>query len=67
MTQSLDQASPKYKLSPQKIAPQLLQEIEAALKLVRNYGSIEVYVQNSVVTQITVRNIKKPQVGMASQ
>lgn len=52
-------------LDPTKtISPQLMTEIVAALKLVRSYGSIEIYVQNSVITQITVRNIKKTQVGI---
>ena len=64
MTQAFIHGSAKVKLSTQKITPQLLSEIEAALHLVRNYGSIEIYVQNSIVTQITVRNIKKTQVGL---
>lgn len=33
-------------------------EIKKALKNV-DYGSVEIYVQKGVVTQITVRNIKK--------
>lgn len=64
MTQAYISGTAKVKLSTQKITPQLLSELEAALHLVRNYGSIEIYVQNSVVTQITVRNIKKTQVGL---
>ncbi|OGG23645.1 hypothetical protein A3A79_00355 [Candidatus Gottesmanbacteria bacterium RIFCSPLOWO2_01_FULL_43_11b] len=64
MAQAFIQGTAKVKLSTQKITPQLLSEIEAALHLVRNYGSIEIYVQNSIVTQITVRNIKKTQVGL---
>ena len=47
-----------------KITPQLLLEIESALRMIRNYGSVEIYVQNSIVTQITSRNIKKTQVGL---
>lgn len=47
-----------------KITPQLLKEIESALTMIRNFGSVEIYVQNSVVTQITSRNIKKTQVGL---
>lgn len=38
---------------------ELIDEIVVALKRVGAYGSIEIYVQNSNVTQITVRNIKK--------
>lgn len=52
-------------VSPQTVSPQLVDEIITALKLVRNYGSIEIYIQNSVVTQITVRNIKKTSVGLS--
>lgn len=40
---------------------QLLSEIKEALKSV-SYGSIEIFVQNKTVTQITVRNIKKTSV-----
>ncbi len=39
----------------------LVSEIKEALKSV-SYGSIEIFVQNKVVTQITVRNIKKTSV-----
>jgi len=41
------------------ISQTLLTEIANALKNVSPYGSVEIYVQDSVVTQITVRNIKK--------
>lgn len=41
------------------ISPKLLAEIEDALRSVDSYGSIEIYVQKKVVTQITIRNIKK--------
>ena len=36
----------------------LFEEIQAALQTIR-FGSIEIYVQDGVVTQVTVRNIKK--------
>jgi len=45
--------------STQKISEVLVTEIKGALQSVKNYGSIEIYIQNGVVTQITVRNIKK--------
>lgn len=45
--------------STQNISEKLTTEIKSALQSVKNYGSIEIYVQNGVVTQITVRNIKK--------
>lgn len=36
----------------------LTEEIQAALQNIK-FGSVEIYVQDSVVTQVTVRNIKK--------
>lgn len=44
-----------------QISNNLLQEISEALKSVK-YGSIEVFVHNKVITQITVRNIHKTSV-----
>jgi hypothetical protein len=41
------------------VSQPLIDEIVYALQTVHAYGSIEIYVQNSTVTQITVRNIKK--------
>ncbi|KKU64376.1 MAG: hypothetical protein UX87_C0007G0062 [Candidatus Amesbacteria bacterium GW2011_GWA1_47_16] len=37
----------------------LIKEIIESLKMVQGYGSLEIYVQDHMVTQITVRNIKK--------
>jgi hypothetical protein len=45
--------------STSQLSPQLIAELEGALKKVDEYGSIEIYVQKRIVTQITVRNIKK--------
>ena len=45
--------------STQNISERLPTEIKSALQSVKNYGSIEIYIQNGVVTQITIRNIKK--------
>lgn len=45
--------------STSSISETLVDEIRQALKTVSPYGSVEIYVQDSVVTQITVRNIKK--------
>ncbi len=39
----------------------LIVEIEKALSSIR-YGSVELYVQNNIVTQITVRKIQKTSV-----
>lgn len=45
--------------STQNISPHLIEELTQALKSVTSHGSVEVYVQDGFVTQITVRNIKK--------
>jgi len=45
--------------SNQKISKTLIEEITSALKSVRSFGSVEIYVQKGIVTQITIRNIKK--------
>lgn len=42
---------------------ELISEIKNALRSVK-YGSVEIIVQDSTVTQITVRNIKKTSVGI---
>ena len=44
--------------STKRISSQLIEEIAAALKSV-HFGSIEIYVSDSNVTQITTRTIKK--------
>ncbi|KKU82359.1 hypothetical protein A2973_02290 [Candidatus Gottesmanbacteria bacterium RIFCSPLOWO2_01_FULL_49_10] len=49
--------------STKHISQTLLDELVTALKSVSPYGSVEIYVQNSTVTQITVRNIKKTSVA----
>jgi hypothetical protein len=41
------------------ISKTLVNEIVTSLKSIRSFGSVEIYVQNGKVTQITVRNIKK--------
>ena len=43
----------------------LISEIENALDAV-DFGSIEIYVQDKTVTQITVRNIKKTSINITS-
>lgn len=45
--------------STQTISTRLLEELTQALKNVSPYGSVEIYVQDNTVTQITIRNIKK--------
>ena len=49
---------PDEDFSTQKITPQLLAQIVDALKN-KDYGSIEIYIQNYTVTQITERTITK--------
>ena len=45
--------------STKKISKTLVVEITDALKSVKSYGSVEIYIQNGAVSQISVRNIKK--------
>lgn len=45
--------------STRRISKPLLSEVSKALRSIDAYGSVELYVQNSTVTQITVRNIIK--------
>ncbi|MCL4339051.1 YezD family protein [Patescibacteria group bacterium] len=45
--------------STKKVTRDLVEEIKQALKNVRGFGSVEIYVQDFKVTQITERNIKK--------
>ncbi|OGM23065.1 hypothetical protein A2691_00605 [Candidatus Woesebacteria bacterium RIFCSPHIGHO2_01_FULL_39_23] len=45
--------------STQKISPELVNELKIALKSIKGYGSVEIYIQDNTVTQITIRNIKK--------
>ncbi len=47
----------EYSIS--RISSTLILEIKKALKSVKSYGSVELYVQKGMVTQITVRKIKK--------
>lgn len=42
-----------------KVSEKLMLEIADSLQKVKGYGSVEIYVQGGVVTQITTRNIKK--------
>jgi len=37
----------------------VLEDILQSIKQVDGFGSVELYIQNHIVTQITVRNIKK--------
>jgi len=45
--------------STKEINQELLAEIAEALKNIRGWGSVEIFVQDYKVVQITERNIKK--------
>jgi hypothetical protein len=49
----------EHDYSVKKVSPTLVVEVKKALKSITSHGSVEIYVQSGVVTQITVRNIKK--------
>jgi len=53
--------------STELINNKLLSDITDALKNIRGWGSVEVFVQNYKVVQITERNIKKTQHPMSGQ
>lgn len=53
--------------SVSKISKTLVAEIKKALKSVHSYGSVEIYVSNGEVSQITVRNIKKTSNGLSGE
>ncbi|MEK7113142.1 MAG: DUF2292 domain-containing protein [Patescibacteria group bacterium] len=45
--------------STKKVSPSLVAEVINAIESINAYGSVEIYIQDSVVTQISVRSIKK--------
>lgn len=45
--------------SSKQVSQQLITEITEALKNIRGWGSVEIFVQDSKVVQIIERNIKK--------
>lgn len=45
--------------STKRVSTQLVSEIKDALKNVEGWGSVEIYIQDHKVTQITERKIKK--------
>jgi len=45
--------------SANKISQKLICEVKEAILSVKDYGSVEIYIQNSEITQITVRRIRK--------
>lgn len=47
--------------STKRISNKLIEEVMQAIQNIRGWGSVEIFVQNDVVVQITERNIKKTQ------
>lgn len=45
--------------SSKQVSPKLVNEIVDALKNIRGWGSVEIFVQDHKVVQIVERNIKK--------
>ena len=45
--------------STKKVSPSLVAEVIRAIESINAYGSVEIYIQDSVVPQISVRSIKK--------
>ncbi len=50
--------------STKHISEKLLEEVIEALKNIRGWGSVEIFVQDFKVVQITERNIKKTENGL---
>lgn len=49
----------KSEFSTIEVSPKLTSEIVKAVKAVGDFGSVELYIQHSKVTQITTRKINK--------
>ena len=47
------------KYSVKQVSKALVEEITKAVQSVESYGSVEIYVQDGIVNQITIRKIKK--------
>lgn len=45
-----------------RISQTLLDELDNALEVVQSFGSVELYIQDGIITQITARKIKKTKV-----
>ncbi|MDP3987991.1 MAG: DUF2292 domain-containing protein [Candidatus Levybacteria bacterium] len=46
--------------STKKISKHLLDELLQSIQSVKGWGSVEIFIQDFVVSQITEKNIKKP-------
>ena len=47
--------------STQNVSPYLLEELKRQLESISDYGSLEIYVQDGQVTQISTKHIRKTQ------
>jgi hypothetical protein len=54
-------------LATGKVSKRLLDEIITSIQSVRGWGSIEIFIQNNIITQITEKNIKKPNAVIATK
>jgi hypothetical protein len=45
--------------SIKNISPKLLGDVREAIESVESFGSVEIYIQNGYVSQISIRHIKK--------
>lgn len=45
--------------STKRVNQELIDEVVSAMKSVSGYGSVEIFIQNYRVTQVTTRDIKK--------
>ena len=52
--------------STKTVSNKLVEEIVEALKNIRGWGSVEIFVQDYKVVQIVERNIKKTQTNLAN-
>ncbi len=53
--------------STKKISPKLVEELINSLKNIRGWGTVEICIQDFMVTQITEKNIKKPIISVKKQ
>lgn len=53
--------------STKKITPKLIEELINSLKNIRGWGTVEICIQDYIVTQITEKNIKKPIISTRKQ
>ena len=53
--------------STKKITPKLIEELINSLKSIRGWGTVEICIQDYIVTQITEKNIKKPIISTRKQ